>query len=220
MTVQGLVFDFDGLILDTEGPIFTAWCEAFEAYGCEPPLTVEEWAAEIGTIGGLDLVAMIRARATCPFDEATMHAQRRQRTVELLARETTLPGVHEWLDEADALALPVAIASSSDVDWVDTHLTRLGLRDRFTFLACAGAGLATKPAPDTYLAACRALGVAPAHALAIEDSPHGVAAAKDAGLHCVAVPHEITAQLDLSRADLVVESLAAMTLRDVIARVA
>jgi HAD superfamily hydrolase (TIGR01509 family) len=209
------VFDFDGLILDTEGPVFTAWREEFDAHGCSP-LTIDEWAAEIGTVGAVDLVALIRARATRPVDEDAMHARRRDRRDELLQRETTRPGVHAWLDAADAAGLALAIASSSPLDWVETHLDRLGLRNRFAYLACFGAGLAAKPAPDTYLSACAALGVEPAAAIAIEDSPHGVAAAKAAGLYCIAVPHEITEQLDLSAADLRLTSLADADLRDVL----
>jgi HAD superfamily hydrolase (TIGR01509 family) len=215
MKVEAVVFDFDGLILDTEGPVFTAWCEEFDAHGC-PPLTIEEWAAEIGTTGGLDLVSLIRARATRPFDEDVMHTRRRVRRDELLMRETTRPGVHAWIDEADAAGLPLAIASSSPLEWVESHLARLGLRHRFACLACFGDGIAGKPAPDTYLAACAALGVEPTAALAIEDSPHGVAAAKAAGLFCIAVPHEITERLDLSRADLRLTSLADISLREVI----
>ena len=217
VTIEALVFDFDGLILDTEGPVFTAWREEFEAHGC-PPLTIEEWAAEIGTTGGLDLVALIRARATRPFDEDAMHARRRVRRDELLTREATRPGVHQWLDDADAFGLALAIASSSPLEWVESHLERLGLRHRFAFLACYGDGIAGKPEPDSYLAACAAIGVDPGAALAIEDSPHGVAAAKAAGLWCVAVPHEITEGLDLSRADLRLRSLADTTLREVLDR--
>jgi len=211
------VFDFDGLILDTEGPVFTAWPEEFEAHGC-PPLTIEEWAAEIGTTGGRDLVELIRTRATRPFDEDAMHVRRRARRDQLLARETTRPGVHQWLDDADALRLALAIASSSPPEWVEAHLARLDLRHRFAALGCYADGVAAKPAPATYLAACNALGVAPGAALAIEDSPHGVAAAKAAGLVCIAVPHRITESLDLSRADLRLPSLADATLREVLDR--
>ena len=214
--IEAVVFDFDGLILDTEGPVFTAWQEEFEAHGC-PPLTLEEWAAEIGTAGGLDLVDLIRTRATRPFDEAAMHDRRRVRRDVLLAGETTRPGVEAWLDEADALGLTLAIASSSPIEWVEEHLARLGLRSRFACVSCYSDGVAAKPAPDTYLAACVALGVAPAAALALEDSPHGVAAAKAAGLRCVAVPNAITAGLDLSGADLFLSSLADASLRAVIA---
>jgi HAD superfamily hydrolase (TIGR01509 family) len=217
VTIEALVFDFDGLILDTEGPVFRAWQEEFEAHGC-PPLTIEEWAAEIGTTGGLDLVEIIRARATRPFDEDVMHARRRMRRDQLLLVESTLPGVHDWLDAADARGLGLAVASSSPLDWVEPHLERLGLRDRFSYLACYGDGLAGKPEPDLYLAACAALGVEPRAAIAIEDSPHGVAAAKAAGLWCIVVPHGITERLDVSQADLRLPSLADSTLADVLAR--
>jgi HAD superfamily hydrolase (TIGR01509 family) len=221
--IAGIVFDFDGLILDTEGPVFTAWQEAFEAHGA-PRLTLDEWAKEIGTADGLDLVGLLRSRGTRPVDEAAMHARRRTRRDELLVGETTRPGVEAWLDEADTLGLPAAIASSSPRDWVEPHLERLGLRHRFVFIACfgdvssEGRIVGGKPAPDTYLAACAAIGVAPAEALAIEDSPHGVSAAKAAGLWCVAVPHEITERLDLSHADLRLRSLADVTLQQAIRR--
>jgi HAD superfamily hydrolase (TIGR01509 family) len=217
VTIGAVVFDFDGLILDTEGPVFTAWQEEFEAHGC-PPLTIDEWAAEIGTTGGLDVVELIRTRATRPFDEDVMHARRRIRRDELLTRETARPGVHDWLDDADALGLALAVASNSPLEWVESHLERLGLRHRFAALACYSDEIAGKPAPDTYLAACAAIGIEPGAALAIEDSPHGVAAAKAAGLVCIAVPHRITERLDLSRADLRLPSLADATLREVLDR--
>jgi HAD superfamily hydrolase (TIGR01509 family) len=215
--IRAVVFDFDGLILDTEMPVFTAWQEAFAAHGC-PPLTIEEWSAEIGTAGALDMVALLQARATRPVDVEAMHDLRRARRDQLLAEEVALPGVVEWLDEADALGLPIAIASSSPADWVETHLERLGLVPRFSFIACAQNGLPGKPEPHTYLAACAALEVAPEHALAVEDSPNGAFAARRAGLRVVVVPHALTAQLDLAHAHIRLPSLADMSLRDVIAK--
>jgi HAD superfamily hydrolase (TIGR01509 family) len=179
--IRAVVFDFDGLILDTEGPVYRAWAEAFDAYGCAP-LTLEDWAAEIGTAGEVDTIGLMRERATLPLDIEEMHARRRERRDELLAHEDARPGIHEWLDAADAMGLSVAIASSSPPDWVHAHLDRLELRTRFAHVACFVEGLRSKPAPDLYLAACRALGVAPREAIAIEDSPNGVTAAKRAGL--------------------------------------
>jgi HAD superfamily hydrolase (TIGR01509 family) len=214
--IRAVVFDFDGLILDTEVPVYQAWTEEFEAYGCGP-LTLDEWAAEIGTSGEVDTIALIQARATRPVDLDEMHARRRARRDELLAREDARPGVREWLDAADALGLSVAIASSSPPEWVHGHLDRLELRTRFTHIACFVQGLQSKPAPDLYLAACRALGVAPDEAIAIEDSPNGVTAAKRAGLFCVAVPNPLTARLDTSHADLRLQSLRDMSLPDVLA---
>jgi HAD superfamily hydrolase (TIGR01509 family) len=211
--IRAVVFDFDGLILDTEVPVYEAWVHAFETYGCGP-ISMDEWAKEIGTNGSLDLVAMMRARATKPFDEDEMHELRRIRREELQALEEVRPGVVQWLDDAAAHGLSLAIASSSPTDWVEHHLDLLGLRSRFQFLACFGTDIAAKPEPDSYQAACRALGVEPAEAIAVEDSPHGVTAAQRAGLRCIAVPNAITAQLDLSHADVVVRSLAEFSLAD------
>jgi HAD superfamily hydrolase (TIGR01509 family) len=215
--IRAVVFDFDGLILDTEMPVFTAWQEAFDSHGC-PPLTIEEWAAEIGTAGALDMVELLQTRATRPVDVDAMHEARRLRRDELLAAEVVLPGVVDWLDEADALGVPVAIASSSPPDWVLTHLERIGLGGRFAYVSCAGDGVPGKPDPHTYLVACEAIRVAPHEAVAVEDSPNGARAARRAGLRCVVVPHVLTETLDLSHADIRLKSLADLSLRDAIAQ--
>jgi HAD superfamily hydrolase (TIGR01509 family) len=215
--IRAVIFDFDGLILDTETPVFTAWQDAFAAHGTE--LTIEEWAQEVGTVDGLDLVGLLQQRATVAVDLDAMDEARRARRDELLALESALPGVLEWLTEAAERDLDVAIASSSPHDWVGPHLERLDLRHHFAYLACYAEGLNAKPAPDLYLAACAALDVAPNEAIAVEDSPNGITAARAAGLFCVAVPNAITAQFDVSHADLVLSSLAECSLSDVIAQV-
>jgi len=215
--IEALVFDFDGLILDTELPIYRAWYELFERHGAQP-LSIDEWAAEIGTIRGLDLPGLLVERATRPVDLDEADVWRRAHRDLLLAEQQARPGVEEWIAEAEAAGLGVAIASSSEAEWVLPLLERIGLHTRFACVVNAGGALAAKPAPDTYLEACARLGVEPASALAIEDSPHGIAAAKAAGLRCVAVPHELTETLDLSAADLRLESLAECSLADAIAR--
>jgi HAD superfamily hydrolase (TIGR01509 family) len=215
--IRAVVFDFDGLVLDTEVPVYASWCAAFEAHGAPPP-TIEEWSVEIGTSGSIDMHAWLIDRADRPVDLDVMNEARRAHRDELLAREIARPGVLAWLDQADATGLALAIASSSPADWVDEHLGRLRLRERFAFVVTAGGKLRAKPAPDTYLDACARLGVAPRQALAVEDSPNGIAAAKAAGLHCVAVPNDITQLLDLSAADLRLSSLADFTIADVIRR--
>ena len=216
--ISAVVFDFDGLILDTELPIYASWCAAFDAHGAVPP-TIEEWSAEIGTIRGLDLEAWLHERATLPVDLDAMHEARRSHCAALLEVEVVRPGVEGWLTEAEAAGYGLAVASSSEAGWVMPHLERLGLRERFGPVVTAGGDvLPPKPAPDTYLAACAQLGVEPRHALAVEDSPNGIAAAKAAGLFCVAVPHVLTETLDLSAADLRVSSLADSTLADVLSR--
>ena len=217
LEIRAVVFDFDGLVLDTEVPVYASWCAAFEAHDAVPP-TIEEWSAEIGTAGSIDLHAWLADRASRPVDVDAMNEFRRAHRDALLEFEPVRPGVLEWLAEADAAELGIAIASSSPADWVEDHLARLELRERFAFVVTAGGTLRGKPAPDTYLEACRRLGVEPADALAVEDSPNGIAAAKAAGLRCVTVPNEITATLDLSAADLRLVSLADLTLAEVLLR--
>jgi HAD superfamily hydrolase (TIGR01509 family) len=216
-TVRAVVFDFDGLVLDTESSIYQAWCEVYEAHGCTP-LTLEEWSAEVGTIRGLDIVSILQARATRPVDLDALHATRLARRDELLAQETLRPGIEAWLSHAGDAGLGVAIASASEPEWVESHLVRLGVRGHFAHVACRTESVPAKPAPDVYLHACAALGVDPHDAVAVEDSPHGIAAAKAAGLWCVAVPNPITERLDLGAADVVVPSLAALPLAEAIAR--
>jgi HAD superfamily hydrolase (TIGR01509 family) len=215
--VEAVVFDFDGLVLDTEVPVYASWCAAFEAHGAQPP-TLEEWSAEIGTAGGLDLDAWLVERATAPVDLDAMHQARRAHRDELLDRERVRAGVESWIDEAEAAGFGVAIASSSPSEWVVEHLERLALRHRFSYVVTAGGALRAKPAPDTYLEACARLGVDPQAALAVEDSPNGIAAAKAAGLTCVTVPNTITEGLDLSAADLRLATLADLTLAQVVAQ--
>jgi beta-phosphoglucomutase-like phosphatase (HAD superfamily) len=110
------------------------------------------------------------------------------------------------------MGLEVGLASSSSADWVAEHLDRYGLKDRFDVIRCAGGTLQAKPAPDLYLQVLRDLAISATEAIALEDSPNGIAAAKAAGLYCIAVPNQITARLDLSGANLILPSLAAMSL--------
>jgi HAD superfamily hydrolase (TIGR01509 family) len=220
MPVRAIVFDFDGLILDTETPLVRGWADVYARYGCTP-LTPDEWSVAIGTATVLDPVALLVERAagagTAVDAEAAWQAGRAA-VAGMIEAEMVRPGVEAWLDEADRLGLATAVASSSSRAWVEGHLARLGLLHRFQALACYRPGVAAKPAPDLYLEACAALGVDPGQALAVEDSPNGIAAALAAGLRCVAVPNELTRQLDVSRADLVVDSLAGVRLADVLAR--
>ncbi|MBA3654587.1 MAG: HAD family phosphatase [Actinobacteria bacterium] len=211
--IDAVVFDFDGLILDTEMPSFLSWVEVFEHFGCE--LHEDEHALTIGAhFERIDLLKA-RARVALPSDD-DVRAIKQRRHAELLAEMEILPGVVTWLDEADALGLPLAIASSSPSSWVSGLLDRFELTGRFRHVVCCEDGRPPKPAPDCYLAACDALGVAPANALAVEDSANGVAAAKAAGLYCVAVPNRLTLRLDLSAADRQLASLEEQTLAEVI----
>jgi HAD superfamily hydrolase (TIGR01509 family) len=203
--IRALLFDFDGLLIDTEGPSYRAWVEVYERHGHELPLQV--WSAAIGTVDGFDPVRHLHGLGVT-LDEHAQEA-RRQRDLDLCDLEELRPGVAELLGEAERRGLQTAIVSSSPEDWIERHLARRDLLDRFDVVSAAnGDRERAKPRPTLYLEALELLGVGAGEAVAFEDSPNGVAAARAAGIFCVAVPNEVTGALDLSAADLVVPSLA------------
>jgi HAD superfamily hydrolase (TIGR01509 family) len=214
--VKLLVFDFDGLILDTEAPVYDAWQEIYGEHGLA--LAFEKWAACIGTADAFDPCADLEAVLGRALDTTALEARHRTRTDALIAARDVLPGVREYVEEAGRLGLALAVASSSSRRWVEGHLARLGLRERFHVIRCADDVPRVKPDPALYRAVVAAAGVRPHEALALEDSPNGVLAAKRAGLTCVAVPNPLTARLDLGHADLRLGSLAELSLAELLAR--
>ena len=214
-----VVFDFDGTILETEEPVYRSWAELWDAHGHE--LVLAEWQAAIGTagVGAFDPWTELQARVGRELDPGLLDRRRARRDVLLAANDPRL-GVLPWLEEADRLGVRVGIASSSPPEWVQRNLDRLGLRGRFSCMVCCDGEVPVKPDPTSYRRACEQLGADPAHSVAVEDSPHGVVAAVGAGLFTIAVPHGLTAGLDLSAADLVVESLLEVSLPEALARAA
>ena len=211
-----IVFDFDGLILDTEVPVYHAWQELYGEHG--HALEFEKWAQCIGTADTFDPCADLAGRVGRALDASALRRRHQLRCDALIAAQRVLPGVRERLDEARAMGLTLAVASSSDRAWVEGHLGRLGLLDRFDTIRCAGDVERVKPDPALYRAVLEATGVRAADAVALEDSPNGVLAAKRAGLTCVAVPNALTARLDLRAADLRLTSLADLPLTALLAR--
>ena len=220
MAIKALVFDFDGLILDTESPTFRAWQELYVEHGCELP--VDEWVKNIGhgdSTRPWDPCEYLEKLLGRAIDRDALQSRRRARRDALMAEEIVRPGVEAYLEEAHRRGLGLAVASSSPHDWVDPHLERLGLIHHFAAIKAYGDAPRAKPEPDLYLAACDALGVAPAEAIAFEDSPTGLTAAKRAGLFAVAVPNAVTGQLPLDHADLRLVSLEDRPLADLVAHV-
>ncbi|HEU4368080.1 MAG TPA: HAD family hydrolase [Methylomirabilota bacterium] len=211
-----IVFDFDGLILDTEAPVYDAWQEIYGEHGVT--LSFEKWAACIGTVDAFDPCADLQATLGRTLDATALEERHRVRTDALIAGQTVLPGVRDYVEAADRMGLALGVASSSSRRWVEGHLARLGLRERFHVIRCADDVPRVKPDPALYLAVLKATGVRPGEALALEDSPNGVLAAKRAGLTCVAVPNPLTARLDLAAADLRLGSLAEVPLAELLGR--
>jgi HAD superfamily hydrolase (TIGR01509 family) len=216
--VRGLLFDFDGLLLETEGPAFESWRWIYQQHGTDLPLAL--WAEVIGTVGSsFDPAAHLADLVEGPLDVEAVRRLRWSRKLELLAEESLRPGVPRYLEDARAARLLTGIVTSDTKEWVVGNLERLAVDHRWDCIVCAdGNALLAKPEPHLYLEALRLLGLAPEEALAFEDSPNGIRAAKAAGVHCAAVPNDVTSGLDLSEADLVVSSLAEISLTRLLER--
>jgi HAD superfamily hydrolase (TIGR01509 family) len=216
--IRAIIFDFDGLMVDTEVPAFQSWQEIYREYGCSLPLS--EWAAGLGGSGAeFDPCRYLESQLGRPIEHGAVRARRWQRKLELAALQPALPGVEDYINDARRLGLRLGIASSSAKPYVCDQLSRLGLLGHFDEVICGDMVKRVKPHPELYQTTLSALGVSPDEAIALEDSPNGITAAKAAGLFCVAVPNELTGQFSIDHADLQLVSLAAMPLAALLAYV-
>ncbi|MEZ0326858.1 MAG: HAD family hydrolase [Fimbriimonas sp.] len=209
--LRAVLFDFDGLILDTETPEVQILREMFADFGQEFP--DEYWIQALGR--GADRLLdppMVFLQKMCgrTLDCDALEKERRRQTEALIDLEPVRPGIRELLLEIRQRKLLAGIASSSMHSWVEGHLKRLGLFEVFDKIVCADDVQNAKPAPDLYLKLIQELGVGPEECFALEDSPNGIKGAKVAGLRVVAVETPLSRRLDLSEADAKLPSLAGM----------
>jgi len=214
MPITALIFDFDGLILDTETPDYVAWKDIYREHGFELPH--DEWGKIVGGYGlsHFDAAEHLALLSQGRLDSVILRARHQLQARAAIARAAVLPGVLDYIHEAKRLGLKLAIASSSPHSWVDTHAKRLGLFHYFDKVICAddvGVGR-TKPNPDLFLLALNQLQVQKNEAVVFEDSPNGVLAANRAGIFVVAVPNPVTALLKLDGANAIVKSLLDISL--------
>jgi HAD superfamily hydrolase (TIGR01509 family) len=215
--VRALIFDFDGLLVETESPEYVAWQEVYQEHGQDLPLAV--WADCVGRPSGwFDPLAYLESLLGEQLNRPELVARQRERVNRIVHAQPLLPGVADYLRDAASLGLGLAVASSSSRAWVTGHLARLSVDACWACIRCREDVQRGKPDPDLYLAALTGLGVAPDEAIAFEDSPNGVLAATRAGLRCVIVPNPLTASLTFSPADLRLSSLAEMPLADLLRR--
>jgi HAD superfamily hydrolase (TIGR01509 family) len=207
MTRQAIIFDFDGLILDTESPQAEVWHELFASAGAEFDLKVYN-----SIIGGFNSdvyrpeveLAKLFNDGRTPADvltqvELTQNA--------LILAKPVNPGVLDVLGEAKRRGIVVAVGSSSPASWVHGHLSRLGLQDRFETIVTYDDVSAPKPSPEIFELVLKRLGVKAKDAIVLEDSVNGVLAAHQADIRVVAIPNKVTQVMDFSLAAEVLDSL-------------
>ena len=212
MSIQGAIFDCDGLLADTETPDYEAWRQVYADHGL--PLTIAVWAGFIGTAKGDDRIdwhAALAEKVGPSYDRAAIQSCKRSFYRAAIEQLQPMSGVVALLDALAEQNIPCAVASNSDRTWVEEVLHIIGLRSRFAAIATAEEVVNPKPAPDVYLLAAERLGISPENCAAFEDSPRGLAAAHAAGMLTVAVPTALTRHLDYSLAHHLVESLEEIT---------
>lgn len=208
--MRALLFDFDGLVVDTETAIYHAWRELYEDHGHELPLPV--YVQCVGsTFGQYDPMAELEKLTGGPVAWDRVLAKKEARIHELQAELDTMPGVRELLRDAGRAGIPCAVASSSQRSHVARWLRRTGLEEAFAAILTRDDVERAKPFPDLFLGAAAALGVAPREALVLEDSRNGLRAALAAGVPCVVVPSPVTRGSDFTGAAAILETLQDVT---------
>lgn len=217
MAIKGLIFDFDGTILDTEYPEFAVWQEIFKSYNAD--LHLMEWAKTLGSSNAeFDPIYHLEQRADRSFNADEIFTHRNDKVLQIILQQPLLPGVMSYLTDAKKRGLRVGIASSSNGQWVHGHLERLGLISYFDVIVTASDVQHVKPEPDLFFLVLDKMGIKSDEAIVLEDSPNGIIAARRAGLRCVAIPNEISKHLDLSQADMIINSLEEIPLDKLISK--
>lgn len=206
-----MIFDFDGVVLDSETPEYESHRRIYER--CGVALTVDEWCGAIGLwTEGHDekrFETLCERSARAPA-RAAYHEERRRIFAELVPGEP-MRGIRKLLLALNDAGVPTAIASTAPSRWVVPAADRIGVRPLFRAIVTGEEVARRKPAPDVYVEAARRLDVDPARSVAIEDSAPGVAAARAAGMRTVAIPHWLTASHDLAGADVTVAHAGELT---------
>jgi HAD superfamily hydrolase (TIGR01509 family) len=220
LLIRAIIFDFDGLIVDTETPDYQSWQEIYRSYGCDLPMP--QWTTFIGRGShdiSFDPYGNLEAQLKRPIDRNTVRTARRARMIDMVAVQPVLPGVEKYIIDAKQMGLKVGLASSSGGEWVKGHLTRVGLIEHFDCIRCSEDVTRTKPDPELYQAVLKMMDIQPREAIALEDSANGALAAKRAGMYCVAVPNPMTSDLNFDHVDYRLSSMLEMDLAELIQRV-
>lgn len=206
MPLKGLIFDFDGVIIDSETPEYQTWLDIYAKYNASLP--VSAWAAWLGSSNdAFDPVRYLEAQIGLTLDRDALIRQQTLAAANITRSLPPLPGLIQLLTLANQRGLSIAVASSASRDWIVTHLTRLNLLDFFDTICSAEDVTKVKPDPALFNLALQRLHLENSQAVVFEDSPNGIHAARLAGIFTVAVPNSVSRNLDLGEANLVCHSL-------------
>jgi HAD superfamily hydrolase (TIGR01509 family) len=215
--IRAFLFDFDGLIIDTESAVLAGWERLYREHGHELP--ADKWASIVGTTGVWSPMDHLEELVGEPLERDALNERRYAHEISLIEAEELRPGIADYIGAAERLGLKRAIVSSSSRPWIDTHLKRLERAFGWDAIVTADRDAErAKPNPTMYLEALDTLGVSAHEAIVFEDSPNGVRAARAAGIFVVAIPNDVTRDFGLDEADLVLDSLADLPPDELLAR--
>ncbi|MCO7176878.1 HAD family hydrolase [Sporolactobacillus kofuensis] len=212
--IKAIVFDFDGVILDSERLMYLVMQKMYRKYNLDLPLSI--WSQAIGTQHGFNSIDYLEEHAHVTIDNEAFYKERDALFNQLVDEEEVLPGVKSVLEQAKRLGLKIGLATSSKGEWPRKHLSRLGISDYFQSIKSWDDVLKVKPDPALYIKSLESLGVQPKEAIAIEDSFNGSLAAKRAGMYCIVVPNAVTKQMPFGHVDGCFKSLQDMSLEKIV----
>lgn len=208
---RGIIFDFDGVLVDTEWAIYQSWVQLYAREGQE--ISIATYSPCLGAGYSHWNPADHLEKLTGKKYDWEVETPARQAVLEAdLARSGLMPGAAELLDWCAAQGIGLTVASSSSRRWVQGWLERLGIYQRFAGVFTRTDGYAVKPDPALFLAAQQCLGLPKEDCLIIEDSENGTISARNAGIPCVAIPNRMTQSSNLSRAAYQQPSLTSLLL--------
>lgn len=206
---RGIIFDFDGVLVDTEWAIYQSWVQLYAREGQE--ISIATYSPCLGAGYSHWNPAEHLEKLTGKKYDWDVETPARQAVLEAdLARSGLMDGAAELLDWCAGQGIGLTVASSSSRRWVQGWLERLGIYHRFAGVFTRTDGYPVKPNPALFEAAQQCLGLGKAECLIIEDSENGTIAAQNAGIPCVAIPNRMTENSDFSRAAYRCASLAAL----------
>lgn len=214
--IKAVIFDMDGVLLDSEPLYFESNMGIFRELGFGDKMTMEDYKPFVGAPAWIMWETLKSRFGTAVINRPTVELvhYEREKYLKFLRKKCAageivpIPGVIDMLEDLRRSGYKTAIASSSDINVIHTVVDTLGIREYFDFLATGDYVKNGKPAPDIFLYAAKELGVAPKRCAVIEDSHNGVKGAAAAGMYVVGYYNPHSGEQDLSLADVIIDKMS------------